>query len=336
MAGLTPLRLQLEESRLVPLLREVDVYRARAHTRALLAATKLNRYAATEIETAVSELCHNVLHHAGSGHAWLRRSETAFEICCEDRGPGFDATRGRPPHGLGVGLQGAERLMGSLTIDSGPEGARVVARRALATPADPAAAGLPHLAVSVALRPATGEERCGDTYVAAARDGVALCGVVDGLGHGEGAARAAEAVRDFAGERVAWPLRELLAGAHAHARATRGAVAGFVRLAAGRGSAAVIGNVRIYDAQNGVLVAPQAGCLGVEWPGVAEVALGRRPLASGLLALLASDGVAEALRPGPPFTSSRRLVEGLIARSDTRDDALAMAIRLGPVDPLGG
>ena len=112
----------LTESRLVPIRSEADPYIAVAQARQMAQEMGFDTYATTEIETAVSELTTNVLRHGIEGIAWLRRLGNRFEITCLDRGPGFGATAGRPPAGLGVGLAGVERLMDGLEIEDRPEG----------------------------------------------------------------------------------------------------------------------------------------------------------------------------------------------------------------------
>ncbi|MGE5589310.1 MAG: ATP-binding protein [Bacillota bacterium] len=141
------------------------MYVSRAQARAMAEVMGFDRYAVTEIETAVSELAHNILRHGISGEVWLRRSGTVFEVACRDRGPGFRGTAGTPSKGLGIGLTGVRELMDSLTI-SDPEGggALVTARRSLpqARPSRGAVVGLVRLRAGAATCAGVGNVRMVD------------------------------------------------------------------------------------------------------------------------------------------------------------------------------
>lgn len=300
------------------------MYVSRAQARAMAEVMGFDRYAVTEIETAVSELAHNILRHGISGEVWLRRSGTVFEVACRDRGPGFRGTAGTPSKGLGIGLTGVRELMDSLTI-SDPEGggALVTARRSLPQPEPDRDLGKPSPAIAVALRHADGEVVSGDGYLVADSPAGLLIAVIDGLGHGEGAALASDTVRAYLAAHAADALADLLAGAHKAARPSRGAVVGLVRLRAGAATCAGVGNVRMVDLLRGAEILSPAGCLGVQWPSAREE---RLPLEVGTRLLLATDGVPSeepATRAGGSLVE---LVEGLVARASGRDDALALAV----------
>lgn len=82
----------------------------------------------TRIVTAVSELARNILRYAGSGQMkWrtLRKGdEVGIELMFVDHGPGIpDVNQAMQEgystsRGLGLGLPGAKRLMGELTVES--------------------------------------------------------------------------------------------------------------------------------------------------------------------------------------------------------------------------
>ena len=79
------------------------------------------------------------------------------------------------------------------------------------------------LEVGVVRRAAPGEEVCGDDWATIVRDGRTFVLMVDGLGHGVTAARAAaEAVRVFRGHLGQEP-QQILESAHLALRSTRGA-----------------------------------------------------------------------------------------------------------------
>ncbi|MBD3268141.1 anti-sigma regulatory factor [bacterium] len=95
----------------------------------------------TRIVTAVSELARNVSLYAGTGVMRWRRiaanpKNKGIEIVFEDHGPGISnigeamqqgfTTSG----GLGMGLPGAERLMGEMEVQSEPgKGTTVIIRK---------------------------------------------------------------------------------------------------------------------------------------------------------------------------------------------------------------
>ena len=80
------------------------------------------------IATVVSELARNIFLYAGRGMVTVRTVErpgrTGIEIVCEDQGPGsvdIQLAMGdgySTPHGMGMGLLGAQRLMDEFEIQS--------------------------------------------------------------------------------------------------------------------------------------------------------------------------------------------------------------------------
>ena len=74
----------------------------------------------------------------------------------------------------------------------------------------------------VASRPAVGEERSGDRAVIARHEDCVLIAVVDALGHGPEAARAADAAEAVLQEFAAEPPQALVQRCHAGLRGTRG------------------------------------------------------------------------------------------------------------------
>ncbi|MCL5676525.1 MAG: ATP-binding protein [Firmicutes bacterium] len=304
------------------------MYLARAQARAMAEAMGFDRYAVTEMETAVSELVQNVLRYGVSGEAWLRRSGGVFEIICGDRGPGFRGTAGTPPKGLGIGLTGVRRLMDTVALfDMDGGGARVTARRRLPGAGPEQEPAGRRTTVAVALRLAEGEAVSGDGYLVVQSAAGLLIAVIDGLGHGEGAARAADTVRSYLTGHAADPLSDLLQGAHEAARPTRGAVVGLVRLSGEVASCAGIGNIRTVDLTSGREIPSLPGCLGVHWPGAREE---RLPFSAGSRLLLTTDGVPPDGVPQRADGPLGNLVEGLVAQADGRDDALALAFEHPP------
>jgi anti-sigma regulatory factor (Ser/Thr protein kinase) len=317
----------LPEATLVEIAAESDVYTARARARQLALAMGFDVYAALEIETAVSELAGNVWHHGGGGHVWLRRRGPCLSVTCLDRGPGFAATAARPPRGLGIGLTGAARLMHRLRRGDRPGGgAWVHASRSL-EPRAPRRlpAPLPDLDLALAWRSARGEAVSGDGVAVLEEPGPSLLvAVVDGLGHGEGAAEAAATVVQAVGQSRGQPLATILATADEAACRGRGAVAGLLRIHADAVEWAGVGNVALLAWPNGPVLLGAAGYLGMRRTRVHRHHVLDLP-PEGLVVL--TDGASRA--PARAFARprrARRWAERIVCLADGCDDATAVAI----------
>ncbi|MFE1578981.1 hypothetical protein [Streptomyces fradiae] len=156
--------------------------------------------------------------------------------------------------------------------------------------------------------------------------------VVDGLGHGPAAARAADlAVRTFHGS-PALPLPRLMAAVHEALRGTRGAAVGLLRRSAdGTVEHCSVGNVRAYVlGRDGVRhrFGAQPGVVGWNMP---PPAAQRLPDALDGTLLLHSDGVDGrwAHSPGPGLTGlPAPLLPVVLAHAHraARDDITALAV----------
>jgi negative regulator of sigma-B (phosphoserine phosphatase) len=187
----------------------------------------------------------------------------------------------------------------------------------------------------VAGAPLAGEERSGDLAVFAAYEGGALVAVVDGLGHGDAAADAAEiAARAIHRHRQAEPS-ELMRRCHEELRKSRGVVMtlAWFDLAARRLSWAGIGNVEarlvrgaaVYgDRHDSALVL--GGVVGYNLPPVRPSHMALEP---GDAVAFATDGIeadySASLAPGVP---AQLLAERIFERhAKGSDDALAVVVR---------
>jgi serine/threonine protein phosphatase PrpC len=103
------------------------------------------------------------------------------------------------------------------------------------------AAGAPRMEVGAVCVPVAGERDCGDSWLTHKSRDRALVAVVDGLGHGLGAAAAsAEAIRVIR-ESPDSPPAELVHAAHGALRATRGAAMGVATVHLDRGTVTFVG-----------------------------------------------------------------------------------------------
>jgi len=101
----------------------------------------------------------------------------------------------------------------------------------------------------IVIRPCVGETVCGDAQVVIDDGDMLLVAVVDGLGHGPGAAEASEAFVEFVRGNPRKPLENLMAEGSSHISSTRGAAAAIVRLDFAHNSLGFcgVGNVHFHS-----------------------------------------------------------------------------------------
>jgi negative regulator of sigma-B (phosphoserine phosphatase) len=184
-----------------------------------------------------------------------------------------------------------------------------------------------------------GEGRSGDLAVFAPSARGGLVAVIDGLGHGNAAADAAEAAAEVLRREVDRPPQELLETCHSALRRTRGAVMtlAWFDLEARAMTWTGVGNVEARfvragageDARHDSPVV-LGGVVGFNLP---RVRLGTIPLEPGDAVVLATDGVtadfSASLASG---VRAQDLAERVLAKHGKgTDDALAAVVRyLGP------
>ncbi|MCS6939095.1 MAG: SpoIIE family protein phosphatase [Roseiflexus sp.] len=138
-----------------------------------------------------------------------------------------------------------------------------------------------------------GQSISGDAWLVATLSGSSvLAAVVDGLGGGEEAARAARMAEMIFRERAERPLQELIRVSHEALHTTRGAVAGLLRIDPVQSSASYIGvgNVGIYVySRKPIKPISKNGILGYRLPTLLELTYTYDP---GDLFVLYSDGVS--------------------------------------------
>jgi phosphoserine phosphatase RsbX len=184
-----------------------------------------------------------------------------------------------------------------------------------------------------------GEWRSGDVAVFAPTARGGLVAVIDGLGHGDAAADAAEAAAEILEAHADEPPQRLLERCHDALRRTRGAVMtlAWFDLEAATMEWTGVGNVearllRAGAGPNGRFDSPVVlgGVVGFNLP---QVRLGTVELEPGDTVVLATDGVAAdysvSLEPG---IAAQVLAERVLERHGKgTDDALAALVRyLGP------
>jgi anti-sigma regulatory factor (Ser/Thr protein kinase) len=192
-----------------------------------------------EVALIVTELAANIVGHAREGHILLRRLHESeldgLEILALDRGPGMRnvaqclvdgySSRGTSGHGLGS----VQRLASLFDIFSMPDrGTAVLAQVWNGT----FEAGQPRLTLGSVCLPIAGEEVCGDGYGWAGDATRTTLAILDGLGHGQGAADATQSALEVFYAHAALEPAALLSRMHDAMRATRGAAAAVVQLRA--------------------------------------------------------------------------------------------------------
>ena len=314
-----------------------QIAQARRMGAALAGHVRLDEERAGRLALVVTESGTNLLRHAGGGKILLQAVDghgaAAVEILALDRGPGMAnvarcmedgySTVG----GAGTGLGAMRRLSTVFDVYSRPGHGTAI----LSCVGEGSSRA--RVVVDGVCIAAPGEERCGDAWDEEPRaDGVTIL-VVDGLGHGAGAAEAAAtAVAAFRSAKFEPPARRLEA-IHAAMRATRGGAAGIadIDLGARRVRFAGVGNVgalvlnddrpRFLMSHNGTLghTVRKIVDVEVEWP------------ARGLL-IMYSDGLSTprelAAYPGLPERHPS-LVAGVLWRdlARGRDDVTVVVAK---------
>lgn len=331
---------------LVPMGDPSRVGEARRAVAALTARAGFDSVAAGKVALAVNELGSNLLKHAREGKLLVgvrqRGAALAVEVVSIDAGPGMTNTAACQRDGYsssgtsGNGLGAVQRLADEFDIHSMPGRGTAILARFHASQAgsagDSAAArhgGVDYGGISIA---APGEEVCGDGWAVALDDGVVSAMVVDGLGHGAGAAEAAQAsLTVFGAARQAGPAR-FIEKAHAALRATRGAACAMATLDPAHGQIrfAGAGNVvaRVVSGIAEKTLLTQNGTVGIQIRSVQEQAMAWPEHA---LVVMFTDGIVSRWQLDDPglLTRDPSLIAAWLIGNFCRgrDDATVVVLR---------
>ncbi|MEN9935580.1 MAG: hypothetical protein RLZZ387_2159 [Chloroflexota bacterium] len=177
-----------------------------------------------------------------------------------------------------------------------------------------------------------GQQTSGDTYLVHDQGaGRTLVSVIDGLGGGEEAARAARIAEALYRERADHPLQDLVRQSHTALHATRGAVASLLRLdEPGRAMTYVgVGNIgaHVYSRQP-IKPISKNGILGYRLPTLLELRYSYEP---GDIFVLFSDGVSSQFGQDPLIDirqPPQQVAEQILARYGKHtDDATVLVVR---------
>jgi anti-sigma regulatory factor (Ser/Thr protein kinase)/serine/threonine protein phosphatase PrpC len=291
-----------------------------------------------DIAIVVTETANNIVLHATSGELLICPSEGAkdafLDIIGLDNGPGImDIPRamedgfssiGTPGQGLGA----ISRLSDDSSLYSIPEKGTLYWSRFFHEKA------VASSRVGVISIPVKGETACGDGYFALPGVSRSLYVVVDGLGHGAGAAEAAEEALSVVQRSTNESAAEIIVKTHDELKKTRGAAMSVavadheqkILTYAGVGN---IGATLMTAATSRSLVS-QNGTLGAMLPRVQEYTY---PIERNSLLLMFSDGLtSKASISSYPGLQSRPpiLIAGVLYRDFTRkrDDATVLIARM--------
>jgi anti-sigma regulatory factor (Ser/Thr protein kinase) len=291
----------------------------------------------SEVGIVATELARNALTHGKSGHLLAmpqREGKNArLDIVALDKGPGIldlqlclqdgYSTAGTP----GTGLGAVARMASDLQVFSLSKKMTAVYAQ-MATHKEDAN-------VSAVCLPVKGERVSGDAWSHRRGKGTETFMVVDGLGHGAGAAEAAyEALALFAARPEARPA-ELLQEMHDALKKTRGAAVAIAEADRYHGKLALAGVGNISAAILSPNMKPRAlvshnGTVGHVVSRVQEFTV---PWASGDLLVMHSDGISShwdlASLPGL-FSKPPAMIAAVIYAQATRgrDDATVLVARL--------
>ncbi len=229
----------MQAQRLVPVTEQSQVAEARRVASVAAQEVGFNERETGTVSLVATELATNLVKHAAGGRLILRTvSEgdgASLEILSLDQGPGIGDI-GRALHdgfstagSYGTGLGAVRRAAQEFDVQSVPGKGTVLVTRLwkggsrVNRPARCPAVGVVSLA-----KP--GEPVCGDQWVVERVADGWVCGVADGLGHGQDAFRAAAAAIETVHRHRGRPVGELIEEAHEALRPTRGAALGVASL----------------------------------------------------------------------------------------------------------
>lgn len=290
---------------------------------------------------AVTEAATNIVKHAGHGKivlgSLLRGAAVGMEVLALDRGPGMANLSASLRDGystagsLGAGLGALSRLSPGFEVYSQPGHGTALRLEIWATPLTPAREA--DLQLGAVCLPKKGEEVAGDGWLLEPSGDYRTVLVVDGLGHGPNAARAARAATEaFAAHPAAAPAA-LMQICHGALTATRGAAGAAARVAAtkNRGTFAGIGNIacRVEGADERRQLVSHSGTLGHVMRRVQEFEFS---FPAGALLILHSDGLAThwASTDYPGLASKHAgLIAGVLYRDHDRgrDDVTVVVLK---------
>ncbi|CAG4883130.1 Phosphoserine phosphatase rsbX [Georgfuchsia toluolica] len=322
---------------------ESSVGEARRAAQTLAAALGFVPQACDDIALAMTELATNLIKHAGGGSLTLtplaENGRVGLEIRSRDTGRGianvelalgdrFSTAEGS----RGTGLGAINRLMDELDIDSQHGGGTDIVCRKWRREYQPSVRPCP-LGFGVATRPRTFGQANGDAFVVHQWAESALVGVIDGLGHGQFAHRAAQTAYQYVETHFDLPLDQIFRGTGRACRATRGVVMALARFDWGHGrlTFAAVGNIlmRVFPRSEPFHFVVRRGVIGLNAP---KAVVTEHSWCPDQVLVLHSDGISAHWGwqdfPGwankPAEAMARELLQ---AKAKAEDDATVIVVR---------
>lgn len=294
---------------------------------------------AGEVALVVTELATNVIRHGKGGELLLqliqRGGVEGIEVVGLDRGPGMDFARSSQDGfstggSSGFGLGAIRRKSARMDVHSDERGTVIAvelfprSRGAIEDPkVDAAGLSVPH----------PSEQVCGDAWAVECFGARVMVCVVDGLGHGVGAANASkEAIAAFRAA-AGRPVLEVMERLHAALRSTRGAAAAVADLRRDerRLSYCGVGNIcaTLVEPGTQASLVSMNGTLGHGTPRLQEFSY---PAPAGAVLVMHSDGLTNhwsLSRYAGGLRRAAAVISGLLYRdfSRGRDDVTVVTVK---------
>jgi len=264
----------------------------RRHALALAVDCGLDETARSRVAIVATELATNIVRHAVNGSLLMQTIGAAgVEMIAFDHGPGMASvdqcladgfsTTGTSGNGLGA----IRRLSDEFDIWSAPSGTAVFSR--VVGRAERKVAGIAGICI-----PVRGETACGDAWAVRRQDSSTLVLVVDGLGHGPEAAKAAQAAVSVFRDSAMLDTRELVQQIHSSMQGTRGGAVALARIDSGTDEFGycAVGNIagRVQSADNCRGLLSNNGIVGGQFRRIEEIRYGWK---SPARLILHSDGL---------------------------------------------
>lgn len=331
----------------IPVSDAADVTIAERKAKQVVSETGFADSAIEEIAIVVRELTSNIVKHADEGTITItpctNDDQTGIKICADDFGPGIADVDQALEDGystagsLGYGLGAVHRLMDDVTIESnknGATGAQITTTRWCAE-SSPRAVRTPlSITAGAATRPKPGTEYNGDAFIISREHEIMLVGVIDGLGHGQSAQRAAQQARQYVTSHTGQSLSRLFQGVERACRNTRGVVMALARFdfAAEQVTVGSVGNitVKVLNSPRPMNVITPRGVLGNNSP---EPALQEWEWNRKYILIMHSDGITtnwsrdELVSRFEDVSATTAAQELLQSFAEQRDDATVLVAK---------
>ncbi|MBL8210266.1 MAG: ATP-binding protein [Bryobacterales bacterium] len=295
------------------------------------------------LAVVVTEIATNVLKHAGRGKVLVspvcHDHRAALDVYGFDAGPGIPNLMACLRDGYstagssGTGLGAIARMSDDWDVFTGPQSGTVIRARCGPKAAAPRT---PSLEVGGITLPMNGDPDSGDSWVVRSHspDSLSML-MVDGLGHGYGAAQAANAAVDIFLRKPALSGVALMEELHAGLRTTRGAAVASVEasLSAGTLQFTGVGNISgvVHDGSAAAQhLVSMNGIVGHRLSKLREFSY---PWTAGSVLVLHSDGLRNRWTLGSyPGLQARSaaLIAGVLMRDHSRgtdDSSVAVAVQ---------